>query len=992
MQVVQLAVLLLTLVVIRALLPIKGKVVSLILSFFLGLIFAIQLSSVLLTGEIADYRFYENFNIKDVLSVADFFGKEGILLALVLALTTFLIHYFGKLVRQKILKRIILAGVLLVGGIFMSLSGGILNNAFSTLQLKFAGDATFTDALSSLRIDKEAYIEKSEIKASKGKNIIVLSLESLEKGYLGEKLKHLTPNLTRLAQENTLLKMNQAPAGAWTSASMYIAMTGVPAYFSTHGNSVFQSSHENKLTTLPDVLNKAGYDLQYFIGKKEYSGIDDMLKIHGFTVKSEKDFITKYPEVAWGIQDMDLFGEFKKELLLQKNSEKPFAFFLSTIGTHFPNGVPDQRIDSLLPPQKSRLELMVSATDYFVGDLIDFLEKENLLSNTVFYIYPDHLLMGKSSRVVEDFDERSLYLLTNADPSKLGESGKRPINQIDVPKLILEGAEVKNNAKFLTDFISKGDKNAFLRKNAKSLLQLNDAALTTLNLSQGIVIELDEKRENFTIKNHDKIVLVSAPLDVQGFGHRIMLDENIRPIEDIAFDFSKPRPKTTTPYYLDVFWSNGNIYASLKDKNDLGLLKRGKAKILISDEEIEFLTDLKLDGTIEAKAGNILLESNSWNVKKGSVLSIDGKIIPTSRGLTLVAINSQKQPDYRTFDTYGSEDDTEQFITTLKKLDEDRTPYLILAHDSAAKALEKFTGDLKEIGLKKLSGLKGREAYIMNNFKGAKIEQVDAESVRLQLTYPADVKNNKLYFSETKITFEPNIDRYIAHAGGEIDGIKYTNSLEALNYNYAQGFRLFELDISETADGHFVATHDWEYWKNETNYQGEIPVSLSEFKKHKIRSKYTGLGMSQINRWFSEHPDAILVTDKINTPTTFADQFEDKRRLVMELFSKQAVEEALSSGISPLLSEKAIGEIKGDVVSYLIDNKIKYVGLSRRSIANKKDFLKKCRKNNIRVYAYHINFDAGKDERYVLDNEIGYVYGMYADKWLPEFNPKKTKE
>ncbi len=987
MQVVQLAVLLLALVVIRSLLPIKSKTVSLIISFFLALMFAVQLSSVLLTGEIADYRFYENFNIKDVLSVADFFGKEGIILALVLALTTFLIHYFGKLVRQGIQKKMILVGTLLTGLILMSFGGGILNNAFSTLQLKFAGDASFSDALSSLQIDKEVYVGKNQIKASKGKNIIVLSLESLEKGYLGEKLKHLTPNLTGLSQKYTLLNMEQAPAGAWTSASMYIALTGVPAYFSTHGNSVFQSSHENKLTTLPDVLKKAGYDMQYFIGKKEYSGIDDMLKTHGFTVKSEKDFATKYESVAWGIQDMDLFNEFKKELLLKKGSDEPFAFFLSTIGTHFPNGVPDKRIDSLLSPQKSRLELMVSATDYFVGDLVDFLTRENMMENVVFFIYPDHLLMGRKSRVVEDFNERSLYLLTNADPNKLGESGQANISQIDIPKLILQGAEVKHNAKFLTDFISGDDTQAFLRKNAKRILQLNDAALTTLNLSQGMVIELDEKRENFAVKNHDGIVLVSAPLHNQGFGHRIMLDKNIRPIEDLAFDFSKARPKTTTPYYLDVFWSNGNIHASLKDKNEMGLLKKDGNKILISGKEIRLLTDLKLDGAIEAKTGSILLESNSWNAKKGSVLSIDGKTIPTSRGLTLVAINSQRQPDYRTFDTYGSETDTGQLIAALKNLDEDKTPYLILAHDSATGALEKFKGELKGMALEKLSKLKGRQAYIMNNFKGTKVEQVDDVSVMLQLTYPTDVKNGKLYFSEPKITFESQIDRYIAHAGGEIDGLKYTNSLEALNYNYAQGFRLFELDISETTDGQFVATHDWNYWKKETNYQGEVPVALSEFKKHKIRSKYTTLNMSAINRWFSGHSDAILVTDKINAPKEFAKQFVDKSRLVMELFSLNAVAEALQNDISPLLSEKAISEIEGDVVSYLIDNKISHVGLSRRNIPNKKDFLKKCRENNIRVYAYHVNFDTGKDERYVFENEIGIVYGMYADKWLPEFNP-----
>jgi glycerophosphoryl diester phosphodiesterase len=36
----------------------------------------------------------------------------------------------------------------------------------------------------------------------------------------------------------------------------------------------------------------------------------------------------------------------------------------------------------------------------------------------------------------------------------------------------------------------------------------------------------------------------------------------------------------------------------------------------------------------------------------------------------------------------------------------------------------------------------------------------------------------------------------IAHAGGAINQQTYTNSLEALNANYAKGFRFFEIDLS----------------------------------------------------------------------------------------------------------------------------------------------------------------------------------------------------
>ena len=62
--------------------------------------------------------------------------------------------------------------------------------------------------------------------------------------------------------------------------------------------------------------------------------------------------------------------------------------------------------------------------------------------------------------------------------------------------------------------------------------------------------------------------------------------------------------------------------------------------------------------------------------------------------------------------------------------------------------------------------------------------------------------------SKSDTTFGPHEPlRFIAHAGGRIEGMNYTNSLEALNNSYKNGFRLFELDIIETSDGEFVAAH-----------------------------------------------------------------------------------------------------------------------------------------------------------------------------------------
>ena len=198
---------------------------------------------------------------------------------------------------------------------------------------------------------------------------------------------------------------------------------------------------------------------------------------------------------------------------------------------------------------------------------------------------------------------------------------------------------------------------------------------------------------------------------------------------------------------------------------------------------------------------------------------------------------------------------------------------------------------------------------------------------------------------------------------------------------------MFELDIVVTSDGKFVATHDWQYWKKEVNYKGTVPVTLAEFRKHKIRGAYGTLDMDQINQWFAAHADAILVTDKVNTPLKFAEGFVDKKRLWMELFSLDAVAEAVANSISPIPSENVIAQINGDTIAFLKQHGIKQIALSRRNIVTHTDLLKRCRENNIRVYVYHLNFDPDKNEKYVLENEIGLVYGMYADQWLSQFLP-----
>ncbi|MGB5438008.1 MAG: hypothetical protein WBM98_19090 [Maribacter sp.] len=385
----------------------------------------------------------------------------------------------------------------------------------------------------------------------------------------------------------------------------------------------------------------------------------------------------------------------------------------------------------------------------------------------------------------------------------------------------------------------------------------------------------------------------------------------------------------------------------------------------------------------------LVLKSNGFNAKERSTFTIANQTESIERGLTVIHFITAGKYEFRTFDTYASKEASASLVDILWRMQKNKAKFAILAHDSASQSLAEQSGKLAKMGFLKLSAIKSRQAYIMHNLDQGILEQIDDISTTITLEIPQTLSDNHIYFPKVHYEFEPHIDRFIAHAGGEVDGHKSTNTKAALDQNYKKGFRLFELDIIETSDGKLVAAHDWNMWSRFTEYKGELPPTLAVFNSHNIYGDYETLDMEDINKWFAAHPDATLVTDKVNDPIAFADAFIDKNRLIMELFSVMAVEKASQQGINAMISHKAFYGIKGDKLNFLAVNNVKYVAVSRRSIAKNKDLLLQLNKQGIKVYVYHVNFDEGKDEKYVLENEIGIIYGMYADKWV--FGEQESK-
>lgn len=120
---------------------------------------------------------------------------------------------------------------------------------------------------------------------------------------------------------------------------------------------------------------------------------------------------------------------------------------------------------------------------------------------------------------------------------------------------------------------------------------------------------------------------------------------------------------------------------------------------------------------------------------------------------------------------------------------------------------------------------------------------------------------------------------YIAHAGGSIQGYRYTNSLEAIQCAMSHGVTFIELDLCITSDGQLVAWHDWTFkWDGAPTY--------AAFMARKIDGLFTPLDYRRIDSIMVHNPELSLVTDKISDPILIDSLFHAyKDRVWVECFT-----------------------------------------------------------------------------------------------------------
>jgi glycerophosphoryl diester phosphodiesterase len=142
--------------------------------------------------------------------------------------------------------------------------------------------------------------------------------------------------------------------------------------------------------------------------------------------------------------------------------------------------------------------------------------------------------------------------------------------------------------------------------------------------------------------------------------------------------------------------------------------------------------------------------------------------------------------------------------------------------------------------------------------------------------------------------------KLVAHAGGAVRSLTYTNSQEALDEHYAEGYRVFELDFNWTNDGRLVVIHDWAQTSAQFGTKSHV-FSYDEYVSAKRRDGLHQLTFEDLREWLHMHRNAFVVTDTKDSNIRFLRYLQAKGsdigpQLIVQIYRMSELQAARQLG------------------------------------------------------------------------------------------------
>ncbi|MFX5499370.1 LTA synthase family protein [Bacillus subtilis] len=309
---------------------------------------------------------------------------------------------------------------------------------------------------------------------AKGRNVILVSLESTQSFVINEKLngEEITPFLNDfIKQSYNFNNVYHQTGQGKTSDSEFIVDNSL---YPLGRGAVFFTNAGNQYMAAPEILKNSGYysavlhannksfwnrDLMY-----DSFGYDSFFDINSYDVTDENS-------VGWGLKDKEFFEQSSE---LMKNLPQPFYSRLITLTNHFPFDLDEE--DQLIDEYDSSSQTLnkyfptVRYQDEALKRFIEKLKEDGLYDNSVIVLYGDHYgisenhneamgqFLGKEITPFEEVQLQKVPLvihipgITDKKPQTIETVG----GQIDIrPTLMnLLGIDTKDQIQFGNDLLS----------------------------------------------------------------------------------------------------------------------------------------------------------------------------------------------------------------------------------------------------------------------------------------------------------------------------------------------------------------------------------------------------------------------------------------------------------------------------------------------------------------------------------------------------------
>lgn len=289
-------------------------------------------------------------------------------------------------------------------------------------------------------------------------NLLIIYLESIERTYSNEIFGDAYAELDALGEQGIVFEgVRQMENTGWTMAGMIASQCGVPLM---PAGLLHDSQFEPLSKVVPgvdclgDVLAEQGYRLSYLGGAStQFAGKGLFYRGHQFnTVKGREDLEPQLDDPdyvnSWGLYDDTLYDITAEEIRrLDSEDDGPWGVVNLSLAGHAPHGFPSQTcIDRQGEFDGQDILYSVECSAWLAKDLIERLESEGLLDNTLVVVLSDHLTMRVSvwdQLTALDRDNTLIMLGDNIEPQRI----QRDATMLDVFPTLLDalGFELEEN-------------------------------------------------------------------------------------------------------------------------------------------------------------------------------------------------------------------------------------------------------------------------------------------------------------------------------------------------------------------------------------------------------------------------------------------------------------------------------------------------------------------------------------------------------------------